>query len=248
MSEKRWYYFSDNKQVGPVSAETVQDLLSAGVLNSNTQVWTSGFEKWQSIKNVDTFHSDYPPGIPPPLTNATTKIEDINFEEPLPQVRPWVRYWARMMDIFLFGLVFGVVAGILYPPILDMHDALLGMILLPVYMFIEPIMLTVWCTTPGKALLRVSISKANGDKPTYGEALSRSVSVWVGGLAFGIPLVSLITLVSSFNKLKKDGITSWDKRGNFRVSHWRIGPIRVIITILFFIAFLFLIAWGKANP
>jgi uncharacterized RDD family membrane protein YckC len=248
MNEKRWYYFSDNKQVGPVSAETIQDLLSARVLHSNTHVWTSGFEKWQPMKNVDAFHSDYPPTIPPRLTNATTKIEDINFEEPVPQVRPWVRYWARMMDIFLFGLVFGGVAGILYPPILDVHDTLLGMILLFVYLFFEPIMLTAWGTTPGKALLRISISKANGDKPTYREALSRSVSIWAGGLGFGIPLVSLITLVLSFSRLKKDGITSWDKGGNFRVSHWRIGPIRVITIILIFIAFFFLMAWGTANP
>lgn len=247
MSEKKWYYFSGNKQVGPVSAETIQELLGAGVLNLNTQVWTQGFENWKPIETVDEFHVDYPPTIPPVPQTVTTIEEVQNPEISGLQIRPWVRYWARLMDFFLFSLLSGLVLGIIFPPALEINGTLLGILLLFVYVFVEPIMLTSWGTTPGKALLRVRLRKSNGKKPTYLEALGRSVSVWVGGWGLGIPIVALITLITAYKKLKKDGITRWDGGRYFNVSHRQIGAIRIIITILIFISFVFLIVLEEKS-
>jgi uncharacterized RDD family membrane protein YckC len=163
------------------------------------------------------------------------------------QIRPWVRYWARLMDLSLFYLLSGLVLGIIYPPALKINDMLLAIILLFVYAFVEPIMSTSWGTTPGKALLRVRLRKSNGKKPTYMEALGRSVSVWVGGWGLGIPIVSLITLIIAYNKLKKDGITTWDGGRDFNVSHRQIGATRVIITVLIFISLFLLIVLGEKS-
>jgi uncharacterized RDD family membrane protein YckC len=163
------------------------------------------------------------------------------------QIRPWVRYWARLMDLFLFCLLSCLVLGIIYPPTLKINDMLLMILLSFVYVFVEPIMLTSWGATPGKALLRVRLRKSNGKKPTYLEALGRSVSVWVGGWGLGIPIVSLITLIIAYNKLKKDGITTWDGGRDFNVSHRQIGAIRVIITVLIFISYVFLIVLEEKS-
>lgn len=248
MREKKWHYVSGDKKVGPVSAETIQEMLDAGALNSNTQIWTEGFENWKPIRNIDEFHCDYPPDVPLPPQTTTTSSKDIQTPEISgPQIRPWVRYWARMIDLLLFSLLLGFVIGIIYPPVLEINDTLLGIILLFVYVFVEPIMLTSWGTTPGKALLRVRLRKSTGDKPTYSEALSRSFSVWLRGFGLGIPLVSLITLITSYNKLTKKRITTWDEEGDFNVSHRIIGAIRIIVMILFFIGFLFLIALGESD-
>ena len=241
MGEKKWRYVSGDKQVGPVSAETIQEMFDAGALDSNTHVWTEGFENWKPIKNVDEFHCDYPPTIPTPPQMTSTSSNGIQSPEISgPQICPWVRYLARMMDILLFGLLSGLVLGIVYPPALGINDTLLGIILLFIYVFVEPIMLTSWGTTPGKAFLRVRLRKSTGDKPTFAEALSRSFSVWLRGFGLGIPLVSLITLITAYNKLTKNGITTWDKEGDFNVSHRTVGAIRVIIVILFDIGALFL--------
>ena len=250
MGEKKWYYVNGDKQVGPVFAETIQEMLSAGALNSNTQVWAEGFDNWKPIRNVDDFHYNYPTNIPPPPQMTATSSKGIQTPEISgPQIRPWVRYWARMMDMILFGLLIGFVLYIVYPPAIKIkiNDTLLGLILLFVYLFVEPIMLTSWGTTPGKALLKVRLRKSTGHKPTYSEALSRSFSVWLMGSGLGIPLVSLITLITAYNKLTKNRITTWDEKGDFNVSHRTIGVIRVIVTVLFFIGFSFLTFLGKSD-
>ncbi len=168
---------------------------------------------------------------------TTTTIEKVqNPEISGLQIRPWVRYWARLIDLFLFNLLSSFVLGILYPSALKINSMLVTIILMFVYVFVEPIMLTSWGTTLGKALLRVKIRKSNGSKPTYAEALVRSVSVWVRGLGLGIPLVILITLIIEYKKLIKNGITTWDRGGDFNVSHGHIGPIRKIIVVFIFIS------------
>jgi uncharacterized RDD family membrane protein YckC len=168
---------------------------------------------------------------------TTTTIEKVqNAEIIWLQIRPWVRYWARLIDLFFFNLLSSFFLGIIYPPALKINSMVFTMILMFVYVFVEPIMLTSWGTTPGKALLRVRLRKSNGSKIKYAEALVRSGSVWARGWGFGIPLISLITGITAYKKLIKNGITTWDRGGDFNVSHGHIGPIRKIIVVLIFIS------------
>ena len=71
-----------------------------------------------------------------------------------------------MMDIFLFADLFGTALAIVYPPFLEIPEALSGLVLLFPYVFVESAMLAGWGTTPGKAILRVRLRKATGDKLT----------------------------------------------------------------------------------
>ena len=163
------------------------------------------------------------------------------------QRRPWVRYWARMMDVMLFGLPCGIIIGFIHEPLLELPDVIFGIIIMFLYVFVEPIMLSAWGTTPGKALLNVRLRKADGDKLSYGEALRRSVNVWVRGLGLGIPIVSLFTLMNAYNRLAKEGMTSWDEEGDFRILHRLVGAGRVILTVIVFSGYVFLIALGEAD-
>ena len=65
----------------------------------------------------------------------------------------------------------------------------------------------------------------------YLDAFERCQRVWWRGLATGLPLVSLVTLVEAYLRLKREGISSWDRDGGFVVSH---GPIRAYRVLLFF--------------
>ena len=170
-----------------------------------------------------------------------------SYESSGPQVRPWLRLWARMMDGLLFGLIFGVVAAFVYAPLLELQSAALNIVFLFVYIFVEPAMLCSWGTTPGKALLNIRVRRMDGQKLTYGEAIMRSLKVWFRGQGIGIPLVALFTQIHAYNVLTKEGATSWDQDGRFKVIHRTVGIGKVILTVLAFIGFMFLIAVGSAD-
>ncbi len=65
------------------------------------------------------------------------------------------------------------------------------------------------------------------------QAFQRSARVWFFGLGAGLPIVSLVTLVTAYNKLTKEGITSWDRVGNFSITHGPIGVGRMVAIGLF---------------
>lgn len=114
-------------------------------------------------------------------------------------------------------------------------------------MFVEAFLLAVVGTTPGKSLLRVEISRADGRSAGLKDAFLRSFSVWFRGLGIGgIPVVVVFTMIIAYNKLKTDGITSWDREGGFIVSHKNIGWRRILIITLLFCFFPALILLGQA--
>ena len=152
-----------------------------------------------------------------------------------------------MMDGMFFGLPCVIIIGFIHEPLLELPDVILGIIIMFLYVFVEPIMLSAWGTTPGKALLNVRLRKAHGDKLSYGEALQRSVNVWARGLGVGIPIVALFTQINAYNRLTKEGMTSWDKEGDFRVLHGLVGAGRVVLIVVVFIGFVLLIALGEAD-
>ena len=140
--------------------------------------------------------------LEPPPTAAFASLATTGFEPSGSQVRPLVRYWARMMDYILFSFLAGIALAIVYEPALEIPNILFGIILLFPYVFVESAMLAGWGTTPGKAILRVRLRKATGDKLTYSEARSRSLKVWIRGLGLGIPIVSFFTLLHALGRLK----------------------------------------------
>jgi hypothetical protein len=168
----------------------------------------------------------------------------LDFTPSGPQTKPWVRFWARTIDGILFVLLAGIALALIYPAALKMNDALLSIIILFAYVFVEPCMLSSWGTTPGKALLNIRLRKSNGTKPNFSEALSRAFNVWIRGLGLGIPIVALFTQINAYKRLTKDGMTSWDKDGGFKINHKLIGAGRVIAAIAIFVGFCFLIALG----
>jgi len=160
-----------------------------------------------------------------------------------PQIRPWVRYLSRYIDIILFSLLIGIFV-FFDDSRQRMNDTAFGLLILFLYVFVEPCMLSFWGTTPGKALLKVRLRKSNGNKPSYQEALSRSFKVWFRGLGLGIPIIALFTQISAYNELTKIGATSWDQDGDFKVYHQVIGAGRVIAAIVILIAIFFFYILG----
>ncbi|MCX6722861.1 MAG: RDD family protein [Candidatus Staskawiczbacteria bacterium] len=157
--------------------------------------------------------------------------EDVKKVKGTSSTHPWLRYWARSLDVFIGGFGLGIILAFTYPSIADVPSMVLSMIVLFVWVFIEAALLSSWGTTPGKWLLRIKI-KGPKDKIDFSSALNRSFNVWYKGFGFGIPIVYLFTLISSYKHLTKEGITPWDQDGGFTLSFEKLGFFRMIIPII----------------
>jgi len=153
-----------------------------------------------------------------------------------------------MFDLYLAAIVGGIAVGIFNPDAFNekRSEQLFGLVVVFAWVFIESLLLSTIGTTPGKWLFKIRLIPPSGDRPNYSTALSRSFKVWWRGLGIGFPLVSLITLIIAYEKLTKNGTTTWDKDDGFSVAHDRIGPLRVIVAVAFFIGFLLLVIVGSA--
>jgi uncharacterized RDD family membrane protein YckC len=161
---------------------------------------------------------------------------------------PWHRWFARMVDLFCFGVLFGMMIEILAPgAFARANDIFVNVLLLAAWVPVEALLLATFGTTPGKALLRITLGNADGSRLSFGLALDRSFQVWIGGLGLGLPLVALITEVAGYNRLMTHGATTWDNRLGLRVSHAHVSAARWTAIALIVIASVLFAAWSIAS-
>jgi len=165
---------------------------------------------------------------------------------------PWRRYFARTIDVVIFAnLMFFVLilVYIFFPSMLLCKNNLTNeeqtfyyLILLSFfYVPSEALLLYMTGSTPGKFIFGISVVSKDGNKIGFVTAIERTMSVWIKGFAFGIPGISLFTMLYSYDKLKNSGITNWDKSNNTKVLHRVWGIWRYIFsTISVILAFIIL--------
>lgn len=240
----QWYYSQSDAQRGPISEAELKQLLDSKTLPTDTLIWSEGMAQWLPATLLPSF-------APSPYASpSATSNDQINWSGYTPsgsQTRPWTRYWARTVDFLLFSLVAGFAAAFVYPDFLEMSDSLVGIILIALYNFYEPVVFAVFGNTPMKAILKIRVRDESGNKLTFQAALVRTLKIWFRGLGLGIPLVTLITHITSYSRLKNQGITSWDQEGGFVVSHQDVAWWRWLLIILFLIGFVGLIALGSET-
>lgn len=255
-----WYYSNDGQQRGPVSRQQIGEMLASGTLEPGSLVWTEGMTEWQAASAVPGLVPAKPPvaadpsvadagalspyAPPAAASGSPADIDWSGYEPSGPQVRPWIRYWARSFDFLLFSVIFGGAAAIFMPGIESVNDTLFGILLLFAYNFAEPAMLALFGTTPFKALLCVRVRNQDGSKLSYVQGLRRMMTMWVNGQGLGIPLVQLFACLHAYNRLTKEGITSWDKAGPFTVSHQTLPWWRVLLAFAALVGFVTLITIG----
>ncbi len=153
-------------------------------------------------------------------------------------VRPWIRYWARGIDMLLWTFFIWIIelAFIPYQTIKWVNSLAWGMvsnfIVFSLWTFVEALFLSRWGFTPGKWILYTEVTNVSGYKLAYKAAFKRVWNVFVYGEGFQIPIISVITQIVCFNKLKEQGKTRWDREGGFRVMHRKIEPAKVLLAVL----------------
>ena len=248
MTQKYWYYVINNQQEGPIIESELLEMFIKGHLGPETLVWSDSLTNWTPASEIESFRDNFihsPPSLPgvsPPVTSSEQLDE--SHQKSVSQIRPWVRYAARYIDNLLFAVIIVFIFEFAGPSIMEMNDVLFEMIIVFLWIFVEAPLLSSWGTTPGKWLLRITLRDSAGRKLTFSKALNRSFSVWGRGLGLGFPLATIVTLIISYKKLTRNGITSWDDRGKFVITHEKIGILRAVITILVLIGFIALIVSG----
>lgn len=154
---------------------------------------------------------------------------------------PWRRYLARSIDGVLAGGVamFIVSAAFyLFAPELaaEIEGALsgtfggyvYGFVLLALGIPVQALLICAFGGGPGKWLLGVRVTDADGKRLGYGAALWREAKVWTMGLGCGLPFVSLFTLISSYSALEDDAVASWDDQTGDVVTHRPTGVAQTV--------------------
>lgn len=153
-----------------------------------------------------------------------------------PVVKPWRRYFARVVDYFLFAIILGFLCGLYAPWLLGYSLIIQSMIIIGLWVLVEPVFLSTLGYTPGKFLFNLKVRTKNGTKLSFNEALTRSFRVWVSGLGLGLPFVNIGCSLYEYKKLKDTGTTPWDRNLNL-YSYESVGPIRIIFIAVALVAY-----------
>lgn len=142
--------------------------------------------------------------------------------------RPWVRFWARGVDSTVAALLFERTAPLLGLPLTGWSDFAVMWTGFVVWIPLEAILMATTGTTPGKWLLRVTVSP----RMSFSTSLNRAVQAFLKGMCGGMPLIGLIMMYKSYKRLNARGITMWDESIGLTVTHETIGPLRIVATAL----------------
>lgn len=233
MDDKCWYYGSEEEKQGPHSRDELADLVKRGELAEDARVFSESSGEWHSLDEAFKAAGT----LDVPVTMRKEKKEEIVKEGDETQARPWTRFFARGTDYILFTFVLSLLLGLIGVPFFIASPIVAYIVAVFLWCFVEAACIAGWATTPGKWILGVSVHKVGGRKLSYGEALSRALSVWLLGMAAGLPLVMIVTWIVACVKLSNQKVTSWDARGEIAVSHKKLNWFRIVITIAIYVCF-----------
>ena len=176
---------------------------------------------------------------------------------------PWRRYAARTLDISFNGtlgyFVIMIVFYALAPATADQvfalllgpegPDGLLVDVFLTVILasIIGGCLIGVTGMTLGKLIFGIKVTRPDGSIPGLGAGLARDISVLVRGMGFGIPIIVLITMLVSYQRLKNLGSTSWDE-GKYVVWHRPSGSGQYVLNVIGIVLILILAQVGLTQP
>lgn len=166
----------------------------------------------------------------------------INEIEKLPQVfHPWRRYLARTMDCIIYNLLWlTFIAFIFHVNVAarrGLENVLDSFITLVIMLGLEPLLLHLFKTTPGKAIFGLRIENCDGSKLSYGEALERTWRVIGEGMGYNIPIYRLVRLWKSYNLCSENETLPWDESISYTIkdTKWYRGVFYVCAFVCSFV-------------
>lgn len=173
-----------------------------------------------------------------------------------PKVRsPWRRFFARTFDFTTYGILLMVIQTFAFninvgnrTPGGNILDSFITFFLM---ILIEPVMLAVFGTTPGKWLMGLSITDEEGNKLPYVDGLSRTLTVFWRGFGLNIPIYSLVRLAKSYSACDAGETLDWEVDSIIHLKDekkWRIATfLSAYLSLFVLIFFIFSLAAMPQN-
>ena len=246
-----WWYAEKDKKNGPLEQGDLARLIKSGKIGPRTLLWKEGLESWLPLDEIEELHAliaAIPPPLPPkpssdPLTYAMASR--------------WPRFFARIFDSwwevllvqFLLGAVLGRYSAVFVEWINSPGVSyLFGILCLPGALIMDAAIYRLIGNTPGKALLGLKVGLLDASTLSFGQYLGRNFLIWVKGLALGVPLVNLFTMVYQSRRLRKGRETSYDESAGYQVRAKPIGWMRKLsFGILFLGLFAVIVALNSMD-
>lgn len=252
MSASQWHYMATDKSVGPFSEEQMRALAESTTLSPDTPIRKEGSDKWQPMREVFSLQENLP-------SHMQEEEESTHAWTPTP-AHPWRRYFARIVDTSInaasFFFCFGFALVLISPDAANSFftlfsgrgGAIFDLIMTTfVATFITAALIGFSAGSIGKWLFGIRITDKQNRPIGYKLALKREMMVWLRGMALGIPIIALFTLISAYKKLKKDGATTWDEQLDCVVTYRPNGTKQIILSSIGFILFLVLLAATRLS-
>lgn len=187
-----------------------------------------------------------PVSAPPIPTEAAQNAPPVVEAPGLPELEthPSRRFFARAVDMLLvvpllylfFFNRFGdhysfseVLIGTDDTRSLLENPIVIGVILFLLWIPLEAACLATFGATVGKFAFGIRVIGADGNRLSYRTAFVRSIGVFSYGVAFGLPILNLITGAIAHHRLKKTGTTRWDEKAKSSVRFIPWAPIGMAI-------------------
>ncbi len=209
LGQDGWFLDENGQEAGPFLWSEIIARFQDGRANPATLAWHDGLEDWTPAEEI--------PALETILWHPSGAW--------LPGPKPWRRFWARSVDFTLASIAIASATSALHLQPGPEGNAIAFFILVFGSMLAEAAFLTTLGATPGKWLFRTSVTDSAGRRPTFGRALSRTVLVWVRGLAMRIPILTQVTQIWAYRKLTLLGETTWDRDLDTSVHHRPTGPL-----------------------
>ena len=146
---------------------------------------------------------------------------------------PWRRFFARGIDHSLYSLLWYIPAFfILHWDISEwtLRNAVISFALM---ILVEPLIISAFATTPGKAIFGIRIKNVHGQNITLAQSYSRVWGVFGQGYGYGIPIYSLVRQYKSYKECKENNTMDWDYENNLTYSvDLKMLPLRGAICTL----------------
>lgn len=167
-------------------------------------------------------------------------------------VAPWRRYGARMLDTMVNALIGFTVLGYLWFSVAPRSaDKFLIFVTTPAGIvcafvlatllpaLVGGLMTGLTGSSLGKLIFGVRVLGPDLRIIGVGQGMAREFHVWFTGLAVGIPLIAMLTMIGSYRRLKRTGVTSWDD-GRHVVVHRPSGWLQTVLNIVGIVLILFM--------
>ena len=245
----RIYLGQNGEKTGPYPVWELRTRLEKGELSPDTLAWHEGCAGWTPLRDlpalgwqrppedgmVESEPEDDPEGDRNELINPDLLPLEATRAYSL-RPRPWARWWARWFDLGIWFLLSGLVLR-LFGLSLSSMAGNVWIYLACQFAIIpaEAACLALWGTTPGKWLLGLRVTRADGSRLSYSIALQRSFWVLVLGNALNIFIYPMVTWIGNYFLLTSRRTTWWDNRLRTQVvsrPRGRLGVLPYVTALL----------------